>query len=73
MLFGFNVIPHHQYSLAATGIKFKSRIYTSRQVATNDMYKFMDAHGLYIINKYDDKHYKTYICNGGVRFYINRM
>lgn len=75
-MFGFNVIPstsHHQYSLAATGIKFKSRIYNSREIAKDDMYKFMNKHGLHIINEYDDKHYKTYICNDGVRFYINRM
>ena len=71
-LLGFNW-GKHSYTLAATGIKFKDRQYFSRQQAKEDMYKFMNKHGLQIINVYDDKHFKTYICQNNIRFYINRM
>lgn len=63
----------HVYTLAATGIKFKSKEYASRQNAEHDMFKFMNRNGLRILEVYDDKHYKTYICQDNVRFYINRM
>jgi len=63
----------HWYSLAATGIKFKDKEFSSRQVAEDTMYKFMVKNGLYVQKIWDDKHYKTYICNNGVRFYINRI
>ena len=63
----------HVYTLAATGIKFKSREYASRQSAEHDIYEYIDNHGLKIQEVYDDKHFKTYICQDNVRFYINRM
>lgn len=62
----------HSYSLAATGIKFKAKSYGSRESAKRDMYDFMDSHGLHIIDKYNDGHFKTYVCNDGVKFHINR-
>lgn len=62
----------HMYSLAATGLKLKSKYYVSRELAKQEMYKVMAKHHLVINKVYDDKHYKTYICNDGVRFYINR-
>ena len=63
----------HLYSLAATGIKFKDKEYTSRKSAEHDMYAFMNKHGLRIEKVYDDNHFKTYICQNNIRFYINRM
>ena len=63
----------HIYTLAATGIKFKSSEYTSRKNAEIEMYKFMNKNGLRILEVYDDKHYKTYVCQDGIKFYINRM
>ena len=63
----------HWYTLAATGIKFKDKEFTSRQVAEEAMYKFIDKNHLKVNKIYDDKHYKTYICENGIRFYINRI
>ena len=64
---------NHIYTLAATGIKFKDCMYSSRQVAEHDMHKFMRKHGLMVQEVYDDRHFKTYVCQDGVKFYINRM
>ena len=63
----------HRYSLAATGIKFRDREFASRQEAESEMYKFIDKNGFKVEKIYDDKHFKTYRCNWGVTFYINRV
>lgn len=63
----------HIYSLAATGLHTKSRDFTSRLDAEHAMHKLMHKYGLHIVDMYDDKHFKTYICNEGIRFYINRI
>jgi len=63
----------HWYSLAATGVKFRDKQFTSRQVAEEAMYKFINKNGLKVEKIYDDKHFKTYICENGIRFYINRI
>lgn len=65
-------VPHHTYTLAATGIKFRNKIYSTRDEATMAMYKIMCHKGYQLKEVYDDKHYKTYICTDGIRFYINR-
>lgn len=62
----------HVYSFAATGMKLKSKYFVSRELAKQEMYKVMAKNHLAIRKVYDDKHFKTYICNNGVRFYINR-
>lgn len=62
----------HMYSFAATGLKMRTKYYVSRELAKDEMYKVMAKHGLAIRKVYDDNHYKTYVCNDGVRFYINR-
>ena len=67
------MLSEHQYTLAATGMKMKSQTYTSRDNARRDMYKIIDKNNLHVIKKYDDHHFKTYICDNGVRFYINRI
>ncbi len=63
----------HSYTLAATGIDFKSGTYPTRKLAEDDMYKFIDKHGIKIVEVWDDTHYKTYCCENGIRFYINRL
>lgn len=62
----------HRYVLAATGMPLKTYEFCSRDAATKYMHKLMDKNGLYMVDKYDDKHIKTYVCNRGVEFYISR-
>lgn len=63
----------HLYTLGATGVKFRGGVYTTRQAARRAMYNYIDKHHLHVVEKWDDNHYKTYLCENGVRFYINRM
>lgn len=63
----------YAYTLAATGTKFRTKTFSSRQAAQNYMYEYCGKHHHIIDHVYDDKHFKTYICSDGVRFYINRM
>lgn len=63
----------HRYSLASTGLKVKSEEFSSRNDAEHAMHLLMKKYGLHIENVYDDNHYKTYLCNNNVRFYINRI
>jgi len=67
----FNGCGNHTYTLAATGMKFKTRVFSTRENASYELYKFCGKHGLKIQKVYDDKHDKTYVC-GDVRFYISR-
>ena len=62
----------HYYTFAATGIKVRERTFVSRELANNHMYKVMDKYGLHIEKVWNDNHDKTYLCNNGVRFYIQR-
>lgn len=62
----------HRYTLAATGIPFRSMDFDSRQAAESAMYGMMDRRGLRALEVYDDKHDKTYVCANGIRFYITR-
>ena len=63
----------HRYSFAATGLKRSySRVFSTRDAALDYMYKICGKKGLHVEEVYDDRHYKTYRCNNGVRFYINR-
>lgn len=68
----FNINKHY-YSVAATGVKLREKYFTSRTLAENYMYKFLNKRGLIIEKIYDDKHYKTYCCNTGAKIYINRI
>ena len=63
----------HMYTLAATGIKFKGDVFVSRRLAEKAMYKYIDNHGLHVKEIWDDKHFKTYCCDNGVKFYVNRI
>ena len=62
----------HSYSLAATGLKVKSKIFSTREEANQMMYKIMAKHHLTLQKVFDDHHDKTYVCDNGVRFYIQR-
>lgn len=64
---------NHYYTFAATGIKVREKTFASRWQANDHMYKLMEKFGLKIEKVWDDKHYKTYLCNDGVRFYIHRV
>lgn len=72
-MFNFFQQNSHRYSLAATGIKFKSNIFGSRAEAMSVMYDFIGKNHLKIEKIYDDKHDKTYCCNNDIRFYIIRV
>ena len=67
------MLSEHQYTLAATGMKMKSRVYPSRESANRDMYEIIDKNHLHVVKQYNDKHFRTYICDNGVRFYVNRI
>ena len=72
----FGLVPNfgHRYTLASTGLERNiDKIYCSRNEATSKMYSLCNKYGLRVVEVYDDKHEKTYICNNGVRFYIHRM
>lgn len=60
------------YTLAASGIKFKSKYYHTRDAATQAMYDSLAKHKLTIKEVWDDKHFKTYCCDNGIKFYISR-
>lgn len=64
---------NHLYTLAATGIKLRAREFNHRRDAENAMYKVIGKKNLRIIERYDDKHFKTYVCENGIKFYINRV
>lgn len=63
----------HRYTLASTGLKIREQEFSSRPAAEKVMYSLMKKYRLHIENVYDDNHYKTYLCNNGIRFYINRI
>ena len=63
----------HYYTLVLLGAKKNvSRLFKSRDAANTVMYELMGKLGLSIEKVYDDKHDKTYICNNGAEFHINR-
>lgn len=72
-LLGCLIGAKHRYSIAATGVKFKDREFGSRRSAEACMYDYLRKNGLQVKEIYDDKHYKTYLCGNGIRFYINRV
>ena len=71
-MFDYNTT-NHLYTLGSNNKKIKGGIYQSRQSAKTDMYEYIDKKGLRVVDKYDDKHFKTYICNDGTTFYISRI
>ena len=62
----------HNYSLEVTGLKVKSKVFSTREEANQMMYKIMAKYHLTLQKVFDDNHDKTYVCDNGVRFYIQR-
>lgn len=62
-----------RYVLSASGIRMKAQSFGNRRAATEAMYNFISRKHLVLQEVYDDKHYKTYICNNNIRFYVQRM
>lgn len=73
LLTALGIGSNHMYTLAASGIKFRSKSFQSREAAKRSMYEFIDRKGLKIKDKWVDGHYRTYVCEDGVKFYINRF
>lgn len=67
-------IPDHSYTLVGEGTRKRvDKVFGSRQAAVECMYRVCAREGCRITRVWDDKHSKTYICDGeGVRFYICR-
>ena len=63
----------HTYTFNATGIKMREKRFSTREAATQAMYKYMGKHHITLEKIYDDKHNKTYVCDHGIRFYIQRL
>lgn len=64
----------HSYSLVLLGAgKVVSKTFNSRHAANQAMYRLMGKHNLTLKKVYDDNHDKTYICNEGAEFHINRI
>ena len=51
----------------------KDRQFSSRQAAKNYMYDYIDRKGFQVREKWHDGHYVTYVCDNGVKFFINRV
>ena len=62
----------HNYSLAVTGLKVKNKVFSTREDANQLMYKIMAKHHLTLKEVFNDRHDKTYVCDKGVCFYIQR-
>lgn len=61
------------YTLATLGLKKAyDRTFSSREEANDFMYHLINKYGLRIVEIYDDKHAKTYKCENGERFFIQR-
>jgi len=70
--FGLFQAAHH-YTLATAGLKKAyCRTFNSREAANDYMYRLCAKFGLHIVEVYDDKHNKTYKCNDGIKFFIQR-
>ena len=64
-----------QYTFAAIDApkRIRSKTFLSREAATRHMYDICGKLGTSIREIYNDKHFKTYICENGTRFFINRV
>ena len=72
---GYGYGSGHQYSfvLSTNRATLKSLTFTNRNAAMEEMYKDMQKYGLTLNKVWDDNHDKTYICNDGYEFHINRI
>lgn len=63
----------HLYTAASIGTKFRGGTFTSRLAAEKSMRDFIGRNGIRIRETWKDGHYVTYVCDGGIRFFIGRM
>ena len=74
-IYNLGYVNGHRYSFVLesnSGI-LKSKDFSSRNAANREMYKDMGKYGLSLRKVWDDKHDKTYICDNGYEFHINRL
>ena len=72
-MFTFEGINPHNYSCAVVGLaKQRCRVFPTREMANEHMRKLCAKYGLVVEEVWNDNHDKTYICNKGVTFYIQR-
>ena len=70
----YDLTSGHSYSLVLIGAgKTVSKTFSTRDAANKAMYKLMGKHGLTLEKAYWDNHDRTYICNKGAEFHINRI
>ena len=69
----FTQLQKHYYTFACTGLKLHERNFTSRQCANEYMYNQCAKHGLKVEEVWKDNHDVTFVCNNGVKFYIQRV
>ncbi len=63
----------HYYTFACVGLKVRSKTFNTRYNANMYMYKQCKKHGIHIEEVWEDNHDYTYLCNHGVRFFIQRV
>ena len=63
----------HYYTFACSGMKMSCKEFTSREQAKEYMYRIIDKLGLTLLDKWKDNHDVTYVCNNGIKFYIQRV
>jgi predicted phosphoadenosine phosphosulfate sulfurtransferase len=72
-MFIFDSTNLHSYSFAVVGLNKKyNKTFPTRQAANKLMYELIAKYDLKLEEVWNDKHDKTYICNKGVSFYIQR-
>lgn len=65
--------PKHSYSVVLSdSARHYDRTFISRNEATEAMQKQCHKMGVSVVKVWDDNHEKTYICNDGSQFHINR-
>ena len=63
----------HRYSVAGINCNIKDCQFSSRQAAKNYMYEYIDRKGIRVREKWHDGHCVTYVCDNGIKFFINRI
>lgn len=63
----------HRYSVSAVGIRFKDKTFNSRNAAKAYLGNYLDKKRISVKEKWRDGHYVTYVCDGDVKFFINRI
>lgn len=66
----------HLYVLDGVGVQTEksfNKVYTNRADAEKEMHRLVGKYSTRIVEQYDDNHDKTYVCENGAIFYIQRM